>query len=117
MVSCSGSSTLSTFAVMSVTSEAYSSSHSCVGAPGEGGVAVYPWSPGPVTLGRSCSRDARYSAGALAGFVGGVLAPQGVGQVCPGHPIAGRGLCGGILRAGLARVCVVACCALGFRRG
>ena len=26
---------------------------------------VYPWSPGPVTSGRSCSGDARYSAGPL----------------------------------------------------
>ena len=26
---------------------------------------VYPWSPGPVTSGRSCSSDARYSAGLL----------------------------------------------------
>ena len=26
---------------------------------------VYPWSPGPLTSERSCSRDARYSAGSL----------------------------------------------------
>ena len=71
MLSCSGSSTLSTYAVMSVTSTAYSSSHSCVGVPGEGGGVVYPWSPGPVTSGRSCSRDARYSVGPLlASWVG-----------------------------------------------
>ena len=71
MVSCSGSSTLSTYAVMSATSMAYSSSRSCVGAPGDGGVVVYPWSPGPVTSGRSRSRDARYSAGPLlASWVG-----------------------------------------------
>ena len=32
---------------------------------------VYPWSPGPVTSGRSCSSDARYSAGPLlASWVG-----------------------------------------------
>ena len=32
---------------------------------------VYPWSPGPVTWGRSCSSDARYSAGPLlASWVG-----------------------------------------------
>ena len=68
---CSGSSTLSVYAVMLVTSIAYSSSHSCVGAPGDGGVVVYPWSSSPVTSGRSCSRDARYSAGPLlASWVG-----------------------------------------------
>ena len=70
-MSCSGSSTLSMYAVMSVTSTAYSSSHSCVGVPGGGGAVVYPWSPGPVTSGRSCSSDARYSAGLLlASWVG-----------------------------------------------
>ena len=32
---------------------------------------VHPWSPGPVTSGRSCSSDARYSAGPLlASWVG-----------------------------------------------
>ena len=32
---------------------------------------VYPWSPSPVTSGRSCSSDARYSAGPLlASWVG-----------------------------------------------
>ena len=32
---------------------------------------VYPWSPGPVTSGRSYSSDARYSAGPLlASWVG-----------------------------------------------
>ena len=65
MVPCSGSSTLSTYAVMSVTSMAYSSSHSCVGAPGEAGVAVYPRSPCPVTSDRSRLRDIWYSAGPL----------------------------------------------------
>ena len=71
MVSCSPSSTLSTYPVMSVTSMAYSSLHSCVGAPGDGGVVVYPRSPGPVTSGRSRPRDARYSAGPLlASWVG-----------------------------------------------
>ena len=53
MASCSRSSTLSTYTVMLVTSMAYSSSHSCVAATGEGGVVVYPWSLCPVTLGRS----------------------------------------------------------------
>ena len=71
MVSYSGSYTPSTYAVMSVTSTAYSSSHSCVGVPGERGALVYPWSPGPMTLGRSCSRDAQYSAEPwLASWVG-----------------------------------------------
>ena len=58
---------------------------------------VYPWSPGPVTSDRSCSRDARYSAGPFAGFMGGVVAPQGVGQVRPGRPLAGGGGRGGAL--------------------
>ena len=40
MVSCSGSSTLSTYAVISVTSMAYSWSHSCAWVPGEGGLEV-----------------------------------------------------------------------------
>ena len=80
-MSCSGSSTLSTYAVMSVTSTAYLSSHSCVGVPGEGGAVVYPWTPGLVTSGRSCLRDARYSAGPIAGFVGGVVVRQGFVEI------------------------------------
>ena len=72
MMSCSGSSTLSTYVVMSVTLMAYPSSHSSVGAPGEGGVVVYPCSPCPVTSVRSRSKDGRYSAGPLlALWVGG----------------------------------------------
>ena len=108
MVSCSGSSTLSTYAVMSVTSTAYPSSHSCVGAPGEGGEVVYPWSPGPVTSGRSCSRDARYSAGPywLRGWGGGAAgrwtgvsrAPARGAGAAGGH-YAGRGPRGRLLRA------------------
>ena len=99
MVSCSGSSTLST---------AYSSSHSCVGAPREGGVVVYPWSPGPVTSGRSCSRDAEYSAGPLpASWVGWwrrraldrcVQGARSRGGGCGGY-YAGRGPRGRLLRA------------------
>ena len=44
----------------------------CGGAwRGGGGGVVYSWSPGPVTSGRSCSSDARYSAGPLlASWVG-----------------------------------------------
>ena len=95
MESCFGSSTLSTYAVMFVTSTAYSPSHSCVGAPGEGGVVVYPWSPGPVTSGRSCSSDARYSTRPLLASWTKVVRPQGVGQVCPGRPLAGGGAAGG----------------------
>ena len=63
MVSCSASSTLSTYEIMSLM--AYSSSHSCVGAPGDGGVVVYPCSPCPMMSGRSRSRDAWYLAGPL----------------------------------------------------
>ena len=71
MVSCSGSSTLSTCAVMLVTSMAYCSSLSCVGAPGEQGLVVHPCSPCPMLSGRPRSRDARYSTGPLlASWVG-----------------------------------------------
>ena len=59
-MSCSGSSTLSTYAVMSVTSTAYSSPHSCVGVPGGGGAVVYPWSPrdvGQVVLEKDPSQN------------------------------------------------------------
>ena len=70
MVSSFGSSTLSMYGVMSVTSTAYSSSLSCVGVPG-GGVVVYPWSPCPVLSGRWCSRDARYSVEPLPASSGG----------------------------------------------
>ena len=110
MVSCSASSTLSTYAIMLVMSMAYSSSHACVGAPGEGGLVVYPWSPCFVTSGRLRP----VLGGAPAGFVGRVVAPQGVGQVCPGRPPAGRVLQGGHF-AGSWRCWVrgVACCVLG----
>ena len=43
----------------------------CGGAWRGGGAVVYPWSPGPVTSGRSRSSNARYSAGPLlASWVG-----------------------------------------------
>ena len=90
MESCSGSSTLSTYAVMSVTSTAYSSSHSCFAVPREGGAVVYPWSPG-----RRAGRARGTPGGSLAGFVGGVVAPQGVGRVWPGCPLSGGGVAGG----------------------
>ena len=51
-VSCSRSSTLSTYAVMSVTSTAYSSSHSCVGVPGGGGGGGVPVEPRPRDVGQ-----------------------------------------------------------------
>ena len=53
--------------------------------------------------------------GPVAGFVGGVVAPQGVGQVRPGRPLAGGGGArGGIMRAGVRGA---ACCGLELRRG
>ena len=46
--------------------------------------------------------------GPFAGFVGGVVAPQGVGQVRPGRPLAGEGGgCGGAL-CGLGSVGLLA---------
>ena len=74
---------------------------------------VYPWSPGPVTSGRSCSRDSRYSAGRLlASWVGWWR--HSVGQVRPGRPLAAGGARGGIMRAGVRGA---ACCGLELRRG
>ena len=112
MVSCSGSSTLSTYAIMSVTSMAYSSSHSCVGTPGEGGVVGYPWSPCPVTSGRLRSREARYSVGPLLAswvwfwrrraFNKFVQGARSRGGGCGGHFAGsrrGRGPRGRLLRA------------------
>ena len=52
--------------------------------------------------------------GPFAGFVGGVVAPQGVGQVRPGRPLAGGGARGGIMRDGVRGA---ACCGLELRRG
>ena len=53
--------------------------------------------------------------GPVAGFVGGVVAPQGVGQVRPGRPLArGGGGRGGIMRAGVRGA---ACCGRELRRG
>ena len=96
MVSCSGSSTLSTYAVMLVTSTAYSSSHTCVGAPGEGVVVVYRWSPGPVKSGRSCSRDAQYSAGPLLASGVGWWRRRALDRCVQGARSQGGG-CGGAL--------------------
>ena len=49
-----------------------------------------------MTSGRSCSRDARYSAGPFAGFVGGVVAPHTGASRAPARGGGGRGgaLCG-----------------------
>ena len=51
-MSCSGSSTLSMYAVMSVTSTAYSSSDSCVGVPGGGGGGGVPVESRPRDVGQ-----------------------------------------------------------------
>ena len=96
-MSCSGSSTLSTYAVMSVTSTAYSSSHSCVGVPGGGGGGGVPVESRPRDVGQVVLEGRPVLGGAVAGFVGGVVAPQGVGQVRPGRPLAGGGGRGGAL--------------------
>ena len=105
MVSCSESSTLSTYAVMSVTLTAYSSSHSCVQAPG-GGVVVYPWSPCDVMSGKSRSRDARYSVGPLLASCTGWWCRRVLDKCVQGAPSrdGGRGgaHCGESARSGSA---------------
>ena len=113
-MSSSGSSTLSTYAVMSVTSTAYSSSHSCVGVPGGGGGGGVPVESRPPDVGQVVLEGRPVLGGPVAGFVGGVVAPQCVGQVRPGHPLAGGGPRGGIMRAGVRGA---ACCGLELRRG
>ena len=77
-------------------------------------MVVYPFEPRPRDVGQVALEGHPVLGGALAGFVGGVVVLQGVGQVCPGRPLAGRGLRGGMMRAG---VCGVACCGLELRRG
>ena len=94
-MSCSGSSTLSTYAVMSVTSTAYSSSHSCVGVPGGGGGGGVPVESRPRDVRQVVLEGRPVLGGPVAGFVGGVVAPQGVGQVRPGRPLAEEGGAGG----------------------
>ena len=114
-MSCSGSSTLSTYAGMSVTSTAYSSSHSCVGVPGGGGGGGVPVESRPRDVGQVVLEGRPVLGRPFAGFAGGVVAPQGVGQVRPGRPLAGGGGGGGVLcelgSAGSAR------CGLELRRG
>ena len=115
-MSCSGSSTLSTYAAMSVTSTAYSSSQSCVGVPGGGAAVLYPWSPGPVTSGRSCSRDTRYSAIPLLASWVGWWRRRAFDRCVQGARSrgGGGGGRGGIMRAGVRGA---ACCGLELRRG
>ena len=113
-MSCSGGSTLSTYAVMSVTSTAYSSSHSCVGVPGGGGGGGVPVESRPRDVGQVVLEGRPVLGGPVTGLVGGVVAPQGVGQVRPGRPLAGGGARGGIMRAGVRGA---ACCGLELRRG
>ena len=114
-MSCSGSSTLSTYALMSVTSTAYSSSHSCMGVPGGGGGGGVPVESRPRDVGQVVLEGHPVLGGPVAGFVGGVVAPQDVGQVRPGRPLSGGGGArGGIKRAGVR---VAACCGLELRQG
>ena len=85
----------------------------CGGAWRGGGGGV-PVEPLPRDVGQVVLEGRLVLGGALAGFLHGVVAPQGVGQVCPGRLLAGRGLRGGIMRAGVRGV---ACCGLELRRG
>ena len=101
-MSCSGSSTLSTYAAMSVTSTAYSPSHSCVGVPGGGVGGGVPVESRPRDVGRVVLEGRPVLGGPFAGFVGGVVAPQGVGQVRPGRPLAGGGRGGALCGLGSA---------------
>ena len=74
--------------------------------------------PLPLDVGQVVLQGRPVLGGVLAGFVGGVVMPQGVGQVRPGRPLAGRGLRGGMLwGGGVAGVRRIACCGLGIWRG
>ena len=75
---------------------------------------VYPWSPGPVTLGRSRSRDARYSAGPLLASWVGWWRRRTLDRCVQGARSRGGGARGGIMRAGVGGA---ACCGLELRRG
>ena len=88
----------------------------CWGAWRGGGGGV-PVEPLPRDVGQVVLEGRPVLGGALAGFVGGVVAPQGVGEVCLGRPLARRGLRGGMLwGVGVAGVRGIACCGLGFWR-
>ena len=101
MVSCSGSSTLSTYDVMSVTSMAYSSSHSCVGVPGDWGGGGVPVEPRPRDVGQVVlegypvlSRGPcwlRGWGGGAAGRWTGVSTAPARGMGAAGGHFAGRG--------------------------
>ena len=81
----------------------------CGGACRGGGGGV-PVESRPRDVGQVVLEGRQVLGGPVAGFVGGVVAPQGVGQVRPGRPLAGGGgrrggaLCGlgsaGLLAAG-----------------
>ena len=75
---------------------------------------VYPWSPGPVTSGRSCSSDARYSAGPLLASWVGWWRRRALDRCVQGALSRGGGARGGILRVGVRGA---ACCGLELRRG
>ena len=85
----------------------------CGGAwRGQGGGV--PVEPRPHDVAQVVLEGRPVLCGPFAGFVGGVVAPQGVGQVRPGRPLAGGGERGGIMRAGVRGA---ACCGLELRRG
>ena len=113
-MSCSGSSTLSTYAVMSVTSTAYSSSHSCVGVPGGGGGGGVPVESRPRDVGQVVREGRPVLGGPFAGFVGGVVAPRALDRCVQSARSRGGGGRGGIMRAGVR---AAACCGLELRRG
>ena len=73
---------------------------------------VYPWSPGPVTSGKSCSRDARYSAGPLLALWVGWWLRRAFDR-CVRGARSQKGGRGGILRGGVRGA---ACCGLELRR-
>ena len=85
----------------------------CGGAWRGGGGGV-PVESRPRDVGQVVLEGRPVLGGPFAGFVGGVVAPQGVGQVRPGRPLAGGGPRGGIMRAGVSGA---ACCGLELRRG
>ena len=85
------------------------------GAAWRGGGGGVPVESRPRDVGHVVLQGRPVLGGPFAGFVGGVVAPQGVGQVRPGRPLAGGGGArGGIMRAGVRGA---ACCGLQLRRG
>ena len=66
-----------------------------MGVPGGGGGGGVPVESRPLDVGQVVLEGRPVLGRPVAGFVGGVVAPQGVGQVRPGRPLAGGGGAGG----------------------